>query len=364
MSSTTTVSRTVSQRPAGRDGHVAAPPDGVALVLGGGGTVGLAYQVGALRALEEIGGVDVRRSTLMIGTSAGAFVAAQLRLGRSYDEISSLVADDETAPTAADVVDPSPSLTPAWQSRSELYRRMVGSSWTASRAMVRIPVPRPPRMLQQLFPPSLFCLGESVWSDAGVTDAWPDDALWIITVDIDSGRRIVLKRPTRPTQTGTLHQAVAASCAVPALYPPVHIGGRRLVDGGVRSSTNLDLARHSGCSMVIALAPMGFDPLLPPSVVNTMWRSRFNSQLHRESATVRRADGHVLLLRPSGDELRLHGSNMLRRSGSRAVTSAAYEATARVLSSSDAVDFLGLARAALGRGAKRVFSGGPSRRAR
>ncbi|MGD9794438.1 MAG: patatin-like phospholipase family protein [Acidimicrobiia bacterium] len=326
--------------------------DGFALVLGGGGAVGIAYHAGVLRALEEVGGIDIRRAKVMIGTSAGAVVSAQLRLGHSYADMVALAGghDEGAAGAGPQEAAPRPAsaiLNPAWQSRAELYRRMVASTWSISRVVVRTPLPRPPRVVQRLFPPGLFSLDDDVWADNGFPEEWPDGELWLVTLDIDSGRRVVIKRPRSAARNGTLRQGIAASTAVPALYPPVHIGKRRLIDGGVHSPTNLDLAVRTGCSVVIASAPMAFDPARPPGVGAVLSRNRFNNQLQREAAIVRRAGAEVLLIRPSGDELRHHGVNLLRRSGNDAVMFGAYESTAAALSSSHAHMVLAKIRALL-----------------
>ncbi|MDO8362060.1 MAG: patatin-like phospholipase family protein [Actinomycetota bacterium] len=322
-----------------------AVDNGVALVLGGGGAVGIAYHCGVLRALEEVGGLDVRACRVIIGTSAGAVVGAEMRLGRSYEDIVALAGGDEPS-TGLDALKPPPVMAPAWQSRADLYRRVVGSTWSVSRALFRIPLPQPPKAVQRLFPPALFSLDDEVWAAHGIPEEWPEGRLWLVTVDIDTGRRVVLKQPTSPAQTGTLRQGIAASTAVPALYPPVHVGKRRLVDGGVHSPTSLDLAARTDCGTVVCVAPMAFDPARPPGAIGAISRNRFNSQLDREAGVVRRAGADVLLIRPCGDELKLHNVNLLRRAGNEAVMHAAYEATAVQLSSRHAHQVLAPARAA------------------
>jgi len=323
--------------------HDGAPTGGLTLVLGGGGAVGIAYHVGVLRALEEVGGLDVRSATTMIGTSAGAVVSAQLRLGQEYGAMLALAGGDTDA-QGIDKIAPKAIMAPAWQSRAELYRSVVGSTWSISRALFRVPLPQPPKALQRLFPSALFNLDDEAWAHAGIPEEWPVDPLWLVTVDIDSGRRVVLRRPRAPHETCTLRHGIAASTAVPGLYQPVHAGSHRLVDGGVHSPTSLDLAARTGCSVAICVAPMAFDPARPPSLGRTITRSRFNSQLDKERAAAKRSGAEVLLIRPSGDELQHHSVNLLRRSGNDLVMHAAYQATAIALSSAHAHRVLELAR--------------------
>jgi NTE family protein len=165
---------------------------------------------------------------------------------------------------------------------------------------------------------------------------WPTKELWVVASDLESGRRIVLSQNTVDQREVTLRKAVQASCAVPGLYAPVRIGGRRLVDGGVRSVTNLDLVVRSGCRAAIAFAPMGFDRREPPGYVKSAQRVRFNRQIDSEAARVRRAGMSLLVLRPSASELRHHKYNILSRSGNDRVMEAAYDATVARLATDSA----------------------------
>jgi NTE family protein len=82
-------------------------------------------------------------------------------------------------------------------------------------------------------------------------DRWPQRRFLVTAVDAESGEPVAWHRGSGVP----LDRAVAASCAVPAIYPPVTIGGRRYMDGGIRSATNADLA--AGCSAVIVLNAIG-----------------------------------------------------------------------------------------------------------
>ncbi len=294
------------------------PGKGFTLVLGGGGATGLAYMCGALRAVSEVAGLDPADADLIVGTSAGSVLATEIRLGKAVDEIFGQV-----DPSAADT----PHVGRAWRSYPDLARRMVGSSWILTRTLLPLPMrlPEPPEIVQRLFPASLLNVGgETDWAEARYPDAWPDRPLWIVTADVDRGRRRVL---TRADSDAPLHRSVQASCAIPGLYPPVRLGKRRLVDGGVASVTNLDLAAQWHSPLVIALAPMGFDPRQPPNQLQTLVRGRYNTQLERESRVVHRTGKRLLLLRPTGDELKIHGLNILDSGANDRIEHAAYEAT-------------------------------------
>lgn len=307
--------------------------DGFTLVLGGGGSTGVAYCCGVLQALHEVAGLNVADADVIIGTSAGAVVAADLALGRSLHEVMETVSDT-AKPTAGR------DHRRAWQSKPDLVRRMIGSAWIMSRSSLPIAVrtPEPPALLQRLFPGALLDIDDGGWTKR-YTLEWPEQTVWTVASDLETGRRVVL-RAGGASPRSTLRQAVEASCAVPGVFRPVRVDGRRLVDGGVHSVTNLDLATHTNSRLVIGLAPMGFEPDQPPGQFRVATRSRFNSRLHQEAKTVRRSGASVLLLRPTGEELAHHGYNMLSRSGNDKVRSAAYEATVRRLAEPPAARLL------------------------
>src|SRR5581483_5739954 len=88
-------------------------------------------------------------------------------------------------------------------------------------------------------------------------DAWPARTLLIVAVDAATGETVVFDRGSGVS----LVDAVTASCAVPGVWPPATIGGRRYVDGGVRSGTNADLA--VGCDRVVVIVPLMADEPVP-----------------------------------------------------------------------------------------------------
>ena len=132
-----------------------------------------------------------------------------------------------------------------------------------------------------------------------------------------------------------LTTAVRASCAVPGVYAPMRVGRHRLIDGGVASPTNVDLALYAGCRAVIALAPMGYDHRERPGLLRTIGRFHSNTTIDREVAKVRRSGMAILTVRPGADELRHHRINVLSKQGHEEIVEAAYEATRRHLSAGD-----------------------------
>ena len=305
-----------------------------ALVLGAGGTVGMSYHAGILRALEVVGGYRPDDADLVIGTSAGSVVGAYLRSGWTAEDFwqLSLGTHPTLAGLSAEEIDAQRSemFTPVFRSGPELLRRAMGSVFVLGRSVVRMPIPVTPRWLGRVFPGGLFDMteGKRRFADE-IPAAWPEKPLWLCAVDITSGRRIVLGR--RGSPAATLAQGVTASCAIPGFYQPVKVGRHTLVDGGAHSSTNLDLAAKQNCDLIIVVAPMAYDPMSAPNPVDQLIRRLAARQLAGEVALARRRGTQVLMFRPTASELRLHGLNLMRTGGWDEITKAAYEAGARTL---------------------------------
>jgi NTE family protein len=307
----------------------------VALVLGAGGLVGVAHHVGVLRALESGFGFVPDKAELVVGTSAGAVIAGYVRSGWSTEDLWQRVSSlNDAAPV-------SPAGGPV-----KLLRRVVGSSYVAARSAMPGPsnllLPGVPRLLRRAFPGGLFTMGAAPrLLEMDLPSEWPARPLWLCTVDFDAGRgrRVVLGRGGAPGVP--LPRAVLASCAIPGVYPPVRIAGRSLVDGGVHSLANLDLARSFGCDLAICIAPMAYDlgapPLWTASSGMRLWPA---VSLRAEARAVRRAGVRVVVLAPGAAEVRAHGINLMRTTGLDRVALAAYDATSRLVEGSELSELL------------------------
>lgn len=308
------------------------------LVLGAGGTVGLAYHAGVLRALERVAGVVADQAALIVGTSAGSVAGAYIRTGWSTEDFWQVALGTHPSLdglSAAERDERSRAiLAPAFGDPLTLLRHVIGSAYVAGRSFLRLPAPwlRVPAVLQRAFPGGVFEMSEGKRRFAEeLPVGWPEKPLWLCTVDISSGRRVVLGRPGRAPLV-SLQAAVAASCAIPGVYAPVRVGALTLVDGGVHSTTNLDLAAKARCGLIIGVAPMAYDTGASlPSPLRQVVRRVPARMLIDEMAVARRRGADVLLVRPSADELRLHGVNLMRTTGWDVVARAAYESAARQL---------------------------------
>jgi NTE family protein len=214
------------------------PPN--VLVLGGGGLLGEAWMTGVLAGYRDATGADPRACRQLVGTSAGSIVAASLAAGREPRRPGSAGA----SPTRP-VEDPGDEPSPFAERRAP--NLLVGAGAVAAR------VGAPVRAL------ALRALPDGKRSIAGFADevdrwgATFDGRLRVCTVDAASGRRVVFGSRSAPP--ATVGQAVAASCAIPAVFVPVRIGGRLYVDGGAWSPTNADAAPAGRGDRVLVLEP-------------------------------------------------------------------------------------------------------------
>ena len=341
--------RTSPRTPSGADQTLT-----LGLVLGAGGTVGLAYHAGVLRALEVEGGLVPDSADLVVGTSAGSVIAAYLRSGWTTDQLWDVVLSSDRLPSEpeSDVeLSGLPRLfVAAARTPLDVMRRTAGSAYVMSRSVLRMPLPALPAPLRRAFPGGMFTMLEGRRRfEAELPSRWPDRDLWLCAVDIVSGRRIVLGRH-HPPSIG-LVASVLASCAIPGVYPPVRYGRRELIDGGAHSSTNLDLAARYGCDVILAIVPMGYSESDRPGAAGRLTRRLPNSTLAAEMAVARTRRARVVAIRPGSEEVRLHGVNMMRSDGLLEVAEAAFESTTRRLrSGGDLTDALEFARDVYGRG--------------
>ncbi|MFD8685951.1 patatin-like phospholipase family protein [Streptomyces sp. NPDC059651] len=206
---------------------------GTALVLGGGGPVGGAWLTGVLAGLADAG-IDLHRADVVIGTSAGAVFGSRLACGQPPRELyERQLAGDDRIDLHVTTAQTLRFLRAALGSRDP--ERSVQRLGRAALAASTAPASEMYDAVR-----TLLC---------GATD-WPARALRIAAVDAVSGE---VKAFDADTKAG-LVDAVAASCAVPLVWPPVALDGRRWIDGGSRSTANIQLAR--GYDRVLAVVPI------------------------------------------------------------------------------------------------------------
>ena len=244
-----------------------------ALVLGGGGVTGIAWELGILKGLADAG-VDLSHADVVIGTSAGSVVGAQLTCGRSVDELY------ETQ------LEPPDHEIGARLSRLTMLRMvppmLLPGSGRTKRARIGA-------MSMKAHPPGGEKRIEVIRSRIGV-DAWPERELKITAIEAETGRFVVFDKDSGVD----LVHAVAASCAVPLVWPAVTIDGKHYIDGGMRSVANVDLAK--GADRVVVIAPLSQSFSKATSIP---------AQLERTGATA------TAVVTPSADALVDIGKNVL-----------------------------------------------------
>jgi NTE family protein len=254
-----------------------------ALVLGGGGFTGGVYEIGALRALDLLAvNRTVNQFDVYVGTSAGSFVAALTANGVTPEEMMRVV--NQQVPTPFRDVDRGTLMRPNAlefaQSAALLPLRMVGLTRNVLSQLRATSAIDLAVGLAEALPSGLYD-GRGIEEYMGAVLSDPDRAndfrlleneLYLTATDLDTCERIVLGQPD--WDDIPISRAVAASTALPMVYKPVQIRGRDLVDGGLRSTTNVDIAVEAGAKFVVVV-----NPLVPyvndfQKVIPTMWGSR------------------------------------------------------------------------------------------
>ncbi len=253
-----------------------------ALVLGGGGALGISWETGVLAGLQR-SGVDVSGADLLVGTSAGSVVAAQIAQGQTLDSLIERHMEQRPDGIEANMefdVQKLVTLFQKWAGLTEVTqadRAEIGGMALASKTVSE---DRWVTSFEELVDPD-----------------WPRRNLLLTSVDAESG-----EFKTWSKADGIdIRRAVASSCAVPGMFPCVSFEGRRYQDGGVRSGTSADLA--TGYDTVLIIAPIGsgtagIDPLL-------------GRQARAEAEALRAAGTNVELVFPDAQAIDAIGPNRM-----------------------------------------------------
>jgi NTE family protein len=315
-----------------------------ALVLGAGGVLGAAWMTGALACLASRpdrlpGGLaDV---DLIVGTSAGSVLAAALRCRAPFEEMAAWQRGQATGLLSESVAlaaqdGPLPPL-PRWRFGS------VPLAWTALLRPHRVP----PWVAASAWLPhgrgqhaalrSLITVLQQRAGWDGASGAWADDRTWIAAVDYDTGRRVLFGRDGAPR--ASLSDAVVASCSIPGWYEPTVIGGRRYVDGGVRSMTSVDVLGGTDVQEVYVLAPMASTesdlPLQPHLRMERRLRQVLTHVLVRQARALAAQGKRVTVLTPGPRDLAAMGINLMDPRRRQAVLELSFRTSADALARLD-----------------------------
>ena len=253
-----------------------------ALVLGAGGVLGAAWMTGALARLQDrlpcaAGDVDV-----IVGTSAGSVLAAALRCHAPVEEMMAWQRGQATgilgeSAALATQDGPLPPL-PRWRfgsvplARAALLAPHRVPPWVGASAW--LPHGRGQHAALRSLVGALHLRHHRRAAPGGAPPHWVSGHTWVCAVDYDTGQRVLFGQQGAPR--ASLTEAVVASCSIPGWYEPTVIGGRRYVDGGVRSSTSLGVLGGTDVQDVYVLAPMASTetdhPLQPHLRMERQWR--------------------------------------------------------------------------------------------
>jgi NTE family protein len=294
----------------------------IGLVLGAGGVMGGAWLTGGLHALATETGWDPSTADHVVGTSAGSMIGSLVAAGvppwfmvaHSAGESFEGLHDANGRPAAE--ADRSagatfrlhPGLPPIGPGSWELILRSAAAPHRSR--------------------PAAFVAG---WLPRGVVSTEPlkdtvrrvarhgwaeHPNLWVIACDYADGHRVAFGRADAPP--ADLPDAVAASCAIPGFYHPVAIAGRRYVDGGLWSTSNLDVLRKEELDLVICLNPTS--SLHPPHAWNPLEqfanvvRQGSGRRLGWEARKLRQAGTQLVLIQPTREDLDVMGVNLMSTS--------------------------------------------------
>jgi predicted acylesterase/phospholipase RssA len=319
----------------------------VALVCAGGGVTGAVYEIGCLRALDELLGRSVVDLDLYVGVSGGAFVSSLMAAGITPREMY----DEVTGPAGRPFgISPAPiyhfdagDLLRRTARAPAVFREALLSALhgegrnltdVAAAAFELLPAGLMDtsgigRFLRELF---VARLGGERFTD------FPRQ-LFVVAVDLDSGDAVAFGK--NGWRNVPVSRAVEASTALPGLYRPVRIGGRDYVDGGVKKTAHINLAIQNGADLVICINPIvpflndtkSGGPLrghlsnrgitwVLDQVMRIMLHGRMQYGLERYRRENPQVD--ILLIEPTRDDLRMFGYHIMRYGARRVVAEHGY----------------------------------------
>jgi predicted acylesterase/phospholipase RssA len=328
----------------------------IGLAVAGGGPVGLIYEIGALRALDEaLEGVDLNRLDVYVGVSAGAVMAALLANQFKPSQICHIFINNESEEHP---LDPQIFLVPALGEYARRLSAVPGLLWQSFWRYLRNPLDlsllQSLTLLGRALPAGFFDNEpihdylQRMWSAPGRTDDFRQLAkrLFVVAVDLDTGESVKFGAPGYDHVP--ISRAVQASAALPGLYPPVEIDGRFFVDGALRKTMHASVALQEGLDLLLCLNPLvPFDARLSkkaagapqqvgrlvegglPVVLSQTFRALIHSRLQvgMQKYDSEYPNSDVVMFEPNSDDAKMFFTNVFSFSGRHWVCEHAYQTT-------------------------------------
>ncbi|HEX5989556.1 MAG TPA: patatin-like phospholipase family protein [Solirubrobacterales bacterium] len=316
-------------------------PSKTALVLGGGGFTGGVYEIGALRALDLLAvNSTVNNFDVYVGTSAGSFVASMLANGVTPEEMMQVINSDDNM--GLEDLDLNKVLKPNYLGFLGKAAALPLRTAELLRSLVRIGELSAIDIgvgLAEALPTGIYSGSglsdyvEEVLGDAGRVNDFRllDPELYLTATDLDTCERIVFGE--EDWSDVPISKAVECSTCLPIVYKPVDLKGRQFVDGGIRSTTNVDIAVEKGAKFIVVVNPLvpyvnDFEKTIPtvfgrrvrrvsdmglPAIANQTFRLIAHQRLHQavEQWQEKYPGVDIVLLEPEPNDELMFGTPIM-----------------------------------------------------
>jgi len=316
-------------------------PSKTALVLGGGGFTGGVYEIGALRALDLLAvNSTINDFDVYVGTSAGSFVAGMLANGVTPDEMMQVI--NRRIPSQLEDLNLDKVLKPNYLGFAQKAAMLPLRTLELMRSLARMGDFSAIDIgvgLAEALPTGFYSNGgvadyvEGALSEESRIDDFRllDKELYLTATDLDTCERVVFGE--EGWNDVPISKAIQCSTALPIVYKPVDLKGRQLIDGGIRSTTNVDIAVEKGAKFIVVVNPLvpfvnDFEKTIPtvfgtrvrrvsdmglPAIANQTFRLIAHARLHQavEMWQERYPGVDIILIEPEPNDELMFGTPIM-----------------------------------------------------